>query len=529
MRFIPNFIISVNMNLSLPRVRFAPSPTGYLHVGGLRTALYNYLFAKRQGGVYALRIEDTDQSRFVEGAVESLFRSLTSLGVRHDEGIFLADPSLQDVTRASERYPDIVERGAYGPYIQSERLPLYRQYADELVASGKAYHCFCSSERLEEMRALQMAEKRAPKYDRHCRNLGEEEVASRLAAGTPSVIRLSVPDDRDIVFQDSVRGEVKISTNAFDDQVLIKSDGFPTYHLANVVDDHLMHITDVIRGEEWLPSTPKHILLYEAFGWIAPRFAHLPLLLNPDKSKLSKRQGDVAVEDYLAKGYLKEALVNFVAFLGWNPGHGETQEIFSLEELVEKFDLANVHKAGAVFDMQKLDWLNGEYIKRLPIDELFARALPFFESKDFFRVWQTTHPDIDTRTAFLKRVLVIEQDRLAKLSDVGEQNPFFFSATLDYDRDLLRWKENADADTSAALSRALELLEGASESVWSDHAALEKLLLDAAGEKRGDFLWPLRVALSGVAKSPSPFDCAWVLGREASLERLREAIGKLSA
>ncbi|MBP5993724.1 MAG: glutamate--tRNA ligase [Candidatus Moranbacteria bacterium] len=518
------------MDSVAPRVRFAPSPTGYLHVGGLRTALYNYLFARRQCGVYALRIEDTDQSRFVEGAVESLFRSLTTLGVRHDEGIFLKDESLDGVTRQSERYPDIVERGAYGPYIQSERLSLYRQYADELVASGKAYRCFCSSERLEEMRATQMAEKRAPKYDRHCRNLGAEKVASQMALGTPSVIRLAVPDDRNIIFEDSVRGEVKISTDAFDDQVLIKSDGFPTYHLANVVDDHLMEITDVIRGEEWLPSTPKHILLYEAFGWTAPRFAHLPLLLNPDKSKLSKRQGDVAVEDYLAKGYLKEALINFVAFLGWNPGHGETQEIFSLEELVAKFDLANVHKAGAVFDMQKLDWLNGEYIKRLAIDDLLERALPFFESKDFFQAWQSTHAGLssDEQSAFMKRVLVIEQDRLAKLSDVGEQNPFFFSATLEYDRDLLRWKENTDAETHEALSQALELLEKQETSVWSDHAALEKLLLEAAGDKRGDFLWPLRVALSGVAKSPSPFDCAWVLGREASLKRLRRAIEKLS-
>lgn len=518
------------MNPSVLRVRFAPSPTGYLHVGGLRTALYNYLFARRQGGVYALRIEDTDQSRFVEGAVESLFRSLTLLGVRHDEGIFLKDESLDGVTRQSERYPDIVERGAYGPYIQSERLPLYRQYADELLASGKAYRCFCTSARLEEMRALQMAEKRAPKYDRHCRNLGAEEVASLMALGTPSVIRLAVPDDRDIVFQDSVRGEVRISADAFDDQVLIKSDGFPTYHLANVVDDHLMEITDVIRGEEWLPSTPKHILLYEAFGWAAPRFAHLPLLLNPDKSKLSKRQGDVAVEDYLAKGYLKEALINFVAFLGWNPGHGETQEIFSLEELVEKFDLSNVHKAGAVFDMQKLDWLNGEYIKRLTIDELLERARPFFESKEFFRSWQSAHADLPEaeQSAFMKRVLVIEQDRLAKLADVGEQNPFFFASALEYDRDLLRWKENTGAETADALSRSLDLLEAQGDDVWSDHAALERLLLEAAGEKRGDFLWPLRVALSGVAKSPSPFDCAWVLGRETSLERLRQAIGKLS-
>ena len=345
------------------RVRFAPSPTGYLHVGGLRTALYNYLFAKKHGGVFILRIEDTDRNRFVDGALESLIRSLENLGLHHDEGPYLDGDT-------------IVERGDHGPYIQSKRLDMYRHYADELLANGHAYHCFCTSERLEKLRADQTALKQAPRYDKQCLSLSKDEVKRRIEAGEPYVIRLDVAFERgEIVFHDLVRGQVKIHAKDIDDQVLMKSDGFPTYHLANVVDDHLMEISHVIRGEEWLPSTPKHILLYEAFGWEQPEFAHLPLLLNPDKSKLSKRQGDVAVEDYLRKGYLKEALINFVALLGWNPGQGSTQEVFSLEELTFAFDINHVHKAGAVFDLRKLDWLDRkstrlnsshEWISRMP-------------------------------------------------------------------------------------------------------------------------------------------------------------------
>lgn len=482
------------------RVRFAPSPTGYLHVGGLRTALYNYLFAKRHGGTFILRVEDTDRNRFVEGALESLIQSLDNLGLRHDEGPYLKNDT-------------IIERGSHGPYIQSKRLDIYRQYADELLANGKAYHCFCTAERLEALRAEQTANKQAPKYDKHCLSLPKDEAKRRIDAGEPHVIRLDIATDRgDIVFEDIVRGTVKINAKDIDDQVLMKSDGFPTYHLANVVDDHLMEISHVIRGEEWLPSTPKHVLLYEAFGWEAPEFAHLPLLLNPDKSKLSKRQGDVAVEDYLKKGYLKEALINFVALLGWNPGDGNTQEIFSLEELVSAFDLHHVHKAGAVFDLKKLDWMNAEYIKRLPIDELYAAARPFLGT--------------DKDEAFLKRVLTVEQDRLAKLSDAGANNPFFF-AEPSYEAALLRWKDNSDDATKKALEKAHGILENLTDIEWEKRDVLERILLEAAGEKRGDFLWPLRVALTGAQKSPSPSDCAWVLGRDMSLIRIRQAIERL--
>ncbi len=493
------------------RTRFAPSPTGSLHVGGLRTALYSYLFAKNQGGDFVLRIEDTDQKRLVSGATEGLVSVLETIGLFCDEGFRLREGVCE-------------QHGNHGPYIQSERLLLYQQYASELVDRGLAYHCFCSAERLTEMREIQIAAKRAPRYDRHCLSLAPSEVETRKTAGEASVIRFRIPDDRNIEFTDLIRGTVKFHTRDMDDQVIIKSDGFPTYHLAVVVDDHFMEITHVIRGEEWLPSTPKHILIYEAFGWQPTVFAHLPLLLNPDKSKLSKRQGDVTVEDYLAKGYLKEALINFVALLGWNPGQGETQEVFTLAELREKFDLAKVNKAGAVFDIKKLDWMNAEYIKRADIDSLFARL----KTGNFLKKGLVRQaPDFMRTEASLKRVLTIEQDRLAKLSEFGEQNPFFFTEAIAYDTDLLRWKENTLALAGEALGKARAILSALDAPTWETHAELERVLLEAAGDKRGDFLWPLRVALSGAQRSPSPFDCAWVLGKTMTLQRIDTALTKL--
>jgi len=494
------------------RVRFAPSPTGYLHVGGLRTALFNYLFARKHGGTLILRIEDTDRNRFVEGAAERLMESLYRLGIRYDEGVF---PKGFETEGSGSH-------GSDGPYIQSERLDIYREYAERLVAEGKAYRCFCSPERLEELRSEQTARKLPPKYDKHCLTLSSEEVKRRVDAGEPSVIRFDVPSDRgDIVFRDMVRGEIRIDAAIIDDQVLLKSDGYPTYHLASVVDDHLMEISHVIRGEEWLPSTPKHILLYEAFGWKAPEFAHLPLLLNPDKSKLSKRQGDVAVEDYLGKGYLPEALVNFVALLGWNPGQGSTQEVFSLDGLVSAFDMAQVHRSGAVFDLRKLEWLNAHYIKKLPLDELVERVRPIIAGKDFFLA---TTPDRQT-DGFLRRVLAVEQERLGTLGEAGERNPFLFSDP-EPDPALLPWKKNTAEETKAFLLRAKKILSLVDDADWT-REKLGEILLDAAGEKRGDFLWPLRVALSGTKQSPPPQDIAWVIGKEDSLSRIDTAIGAL--
>ncbi|MBP9751664.1 MAG: glutamate--tRNA ligase [Candidatus Moranbacteria bacterium] len=504
------------------RVRFAPSPTGYMHVGNFRSALYDYLFAKKHGGVFVLRIEDTDRKRFVDGAVESLVKILSSFGIRPDEGVMWENDG-------------VTEKGSSGPYVQSKRLDLYRRYVDELVADGKAYRCFCSPERLEDVRAEQTKNGQAPKYDRHCLHLSEEEVRKNMEAGQRHVIRMIVPDDRDIAFTDLVRGEVRFHSRDVDDQVLMKSDGFPTYHLANVVDDHLMGITHVIRGEEWLSSTPKHVLLYEAFGWEAPEFAHLPLLLNPDRSKLSKRQGDVAVEDYLAKGYLPEAIINFVALLGWNPGQGSTQEIFSLEELVNRFDLSGVNKSGAVFDQKKLDWMNAEYIKRLSVDELYERALPFLSEKKFFKEWRMENGECLPETlrvakqaesdadvdVFVKRVLTVEQDRLVKLADVGDENPFFFVGPT-VEKAMLPWKKSTEAGAKEALGRALDILLSVADADWS-RERLGEILLEAAGDDRGGFLWPLRVALSGKEKSPPPSDIAWIIGRGSTLSRIKSA------
>ncbi|NTW90248.1 MAG: glutamate--tRNA ligase [Candidatus Moranbacteria bacterium] len=508
------------------RVRFAPSPTGYLHVGGLRTALYNYLFAKKHQGAFILRIEDTDRDRFVDGALESLVRSLEGIGLVPTEGVMLLeDPHISEraVSRHSNTYPGVSEVGSHGPYIQSERLHIYRKYAEKLIASGHAYRCFCSRERLDLLREKQTANHEAPKYDKLCASLSSEEVADRIAAGEPSVVRLNVPNDRgDIVFRDLVRGDVCIHANNVDDQILVKTDGYPTYHLASVVDDHLMEVTHVIRGEEWLPSTPKHVLLYEAFGWEPPIFAHLTLLLNPDKSKLSKRQGDVAVEDYLSKGYLPEALINFVAFLGWNPGQGSTKEVFSLSELAEAFDFAQVNKAGAVFDTRKLDWLNAQYIKAMTVEELTRKALPFLRKKTYF----VSAPDERKADDYLHRVVTIGQERLTVLSAIGDEHAFLFTEP-DIDPSLLPWKGNSPEETAEALENAKRILTDVTDSDWT-RERLGEILLEAAGEKRGDFLWPLRVALSGAKQSPPPQDIAWVIGKTYTLSRISSALESLT-
>jgi len=514
------------MNLEknpIVRVRFAPSPTGSLHVGGLRTALYNYLFAKKSNGVMILRLEDTDRKRFVTGSSEELIHSLQWAGLNWNEGVFSEKFKSQFSNikfEESKDYPEIIEVGEYGPYIQSERLNIYQKYAQQLVADKKAYYCFCEPERLTEMKTQQIANKKAPMYDRHCLiNLSADQINQNLKKKCPYTIRLKVPRDEKIIFQDLIRGKISFETNTIDDQVLIKSDGFPTYHLANIVDDHLMGITHVIRAEEWLPSTPKHILLYQSLGWKIPFFAHLPLLLSTEKKKLSKRQGDVAVDDYIKKGYLKEALINFIALLGWNPGNGKVQEIFSLEELVSEFEISKVHKAGAIFDLKKLDWINSQYIKKMSLEELFEKIFPFLEKKEFF----LQSAPICKSPEYIKKVLAIEQERLLKLSDVGQENKFFFTKILSYEAELLIWKDADKKKTQVALEKAETILKAFNQSDWQ-RDNLNKTLLEAAGENRGEFLWPLRVALTGESKSPSPSDVAWVIGREVALERIREAL-----
>ena len=378
------------------RTRFAPSPTGYLHVGGLRTALYSYLIAKKNKGTFILRIEDTDQTREVEHAVENLIDSLNWAGIEFDEGP--------------------IKGGPYGPYVQSERLDIYHKYANQLIEAGHAYYCTCSTERLEQLRQRQMASKLPPAYDRHCRNLNIQP-----KPGEPHVIRMKVPLDGEITFNDLIHGNITFSYRNVDDQVLIKSDGYPTYHLAVVVDDHLMKISHVIRGEEWISSTPKHILLYEYFGWEVPLIAHLPLILNPDRSKLSKRQGDVAVEDYRAKGYLKDALINFIALLGWNPG--DTRELFSMDDLIKEFSLERINKSGAVFNIEKLRWMNEQHIRIKTDQELLEMLKPIIAQRSLGTFSDT----------YLLNIIALMKERVTFVSDFIDNCKYFYQDPTTFD------------------------------------------------------------------------------------------------
>jgi glutamyl-tRNA synthetase len=494
--------------------RFAPSPTGYLHVGGLRTALYSYLLARQSGGRFILRIEDTDRERFVEGGIENILQSLYFAHITPDEGVILQDGKP-------------AQTGAHGPYIQSEKLGVYRKYAEQLVAEGHAYYCFCTPERLAEVREYRQANKLPPGYDGHCKNLSVEEITERLAREERHVIRLSMPDDGETTFIDLIRGEVTFKNADVDDQVLLKSDGFPTYHLAVVVDDHDMDVTHVIRGEEWISSTPKHIMLYNYFGWEMPQFAHLPLLLNADKSKLSKRQGDVAVLDYRDKGYLPEALVNFVAFLGWNPG--TEAELFTLDALVEAFHLSKVQKAGAVFNLEKLDWFNREYLKKMRADEL-ATYLDRFMPKELKEA-----PAYNL--AYLERLAPIIVERISKGADLSEMHAAgelaYLFAPQAYAAESLIWKalkEDSErtAKTKTHLQKVLSKIEEINVTDF-DQAHVKAAIWEyAESAGRGEVLWPMRYALSGRDKSPDPFQLAELLGKTETIARLNQAIDLLS-
>ena len=488
-------------------------------MGGLRTALYNYLFAKHNNGDFILRIEDTDKARFVEGSVEDLARILDLTGLKYSEGVF------------TDNSGKIAQKGDFGPYMQSERLDIYKKYIDELIKNDYAYFCFCSQERLEEMRKDQQTRKIAPMYDGKCRGLSKAEVKNLIKKKTPYVIRLKTPKSGFTEFKDLIYGKIKIANETIDDQVLIKSDGYPTYHFANVIDDHLMEISHVVRGEEWLPSTPKHILLYKAFGWDIPEFAHLPLLLNPDKSKLSKRQGDVAVEDYLNKGYLPEALLNFILLLGWNPKTEE--EIFSLDEMIKRFDLSGVNKYGAVFNIEKLDWINGFYIRGTSIEELTKLCVPYLIEAGLIEKvssikYQVLSTGEEVGFDYLKKVVALEQERMKKLSEIGELVKFIFVDKLEYDEDLLIWKKMSSEKVKNNLELAYRELEKINEKNFTENN-LEKVLRDLMerkGIKTGELLWSLRVSLTGLKGSPGPFEVGGVLGKEKVLERIREGIKK---
>lgn len=491
------------------KTRFAPSPTGLLHVGGLRTALFAYLFAKKNGGQFFIRIEDTDRERFVEGGMENILRSLYWAGVIPDGGVMLdAD------------HKTIIQKGDAGPYIQSQRLDIYKPYVEKLIADNNAYHCFCTKERLDNLRKTQEANKMAPGYDGYCRNFNKEEIQKKINAGEKYVVRMRMPKEGTTKFTDLVRGEVEFENSLIDDQVLLKSDGFPTYHLAVVVDDHLMGITHAIRAEEWLPSTPKHITLYKMFGWEAPQFAHLSLLVNEQKQKLSKRHGDVSVQDFRDKGYLPEALVNFIAFLGWNPG--DEREIFSLSELEKEFSFERVGKPAAVFNYEKLNWFNGQYIKKMDTMALADLCVSVLKNEGVLK-----SKDVDME--WMEKVVLLAKDRLNKLTELPELVGFIFADRLEYEPSLLVWKKSDMNESKDRLEKLIKFLDDLVPESWTKEL-LEKEIVEWIKKNNftvGEVLWPMRTALSGQKNSPGPFEIADVLGKEKTLNRLQTAKARL--
>ncbi|MBK5252667.1 MAG: glutamate--tRNA ligase [Peptostreptococcaceae bacterium] len=482
------------------RVRFAPSPTGYVHIGGLRTALYNYLFAAQQNGAYLLRIEDTDRTRLVEGAVENIIEALDWTGIHHNEGPFVDDEG------------NLREKGDFGPYIQSNRLEIYREYIDRLLESGHAYHCFCTKERLDNLRNDQKAMGKITKYDGLCRGISLAEARKRVADGEPHVIRLKLPVNHDIVFNDLVRGRVSVNTDDMDDQVLMKSDGFPTYHLAVIVDDHLMGITHIIRGEEWVPSTPKHVYIYEAFGWEVPQFVHLPNILNSEKKKLSKRQGDVAVGDFKKKGYLPEALVNYIAMVGWAPE--DNQEIMSMEELIKKFSLDRVSKSGGVFDVDKLNWVSAHYIREADIDRLTRLCIPYLKEAGLI-----SEKDCKERYDWIRLVVKVSRDNLSYLSQIGDEAKIFFGKEVAV--------ENDEAMELLRMEHVPELLRVLKEKVKEAEIidaefgkTIFKTLKKETGVKGKNLFMPVRIALTGQMHGPEMVEIIEVLGRDTIIERI---------
>lgn len=478
------------------RTRFAPSPTGYMHIGNLRTALYEYLIAKSQGGKFILRIEDTDQGRLVEGSVDLIYKTLEMTGLQHDEG------------------PDV--GGEYGPYVQSERMGMYMKYALELVEKGEAYYCFCTKERLESLKESNAEGAAFAKYDRHCLGLSKEEVQAKLDAGEPFVIRQKMPDTGSTTFSDVVYGDITVENAELDDQILMKADGYPTYNFANVVDDHLMNITHVVRGSEYLSSTPKYNLLYKAFGWEPPVYVHLPAVMRDAHHKLSKRHGDKSFEDLVNEGYVVEAIVNYIALLGWSPS--DNTEIFSLKELEEKFNIAGLSKSPAIFDIKKLTWMNGEYLKAMDFDKFFALAEPKLKEA------------LDGTDLDLKKIAELLQKRLETLNDIPGLVSFF-KELPEYSTELYTHKKMKTNDEIAlsSLQAAVPVLEGIAD--WNVDTIHDTLmaLVGELGIKNGQLLWPVRTALSGEQTSPGgAMELADILGKEESLRRIKKGIEMLS-
>ena len=477
------------------RTRFAPSPTGYMHIGNLRSALYAYLFARKNKGAFLLRIEDTDQERYVEGAVEVIYETLQSVGMDWDEG------------------PD--KGGDYGPYVQSERKTLYLPYAEQLIESGHAYRCFCTKEELEERRAEASARGETFKYDKHCLHLSKDEIQGKLDAGVPCVIRQNVPEEGTTTFHDLLFGSITVENSTLDDNVLIKADGMPTYNFANVVDDHLMAITHVMRGMEYLSSAPKYDLLYQAFGWEIPQYIHMPPIMKDAQHKLSKRTGDASFQDLIAKGYLKEAVLNYIALLGWNPG--DDREKFTLPELIDAFDISGMSKSPAIFDPMKLTWLNAEYIRALPPEEFTSYAAPYYKEAGI------GHMD----TSVLCRIL---QPRTEVFTQVPPMVDFFTALDESYGAELFTNKKSkTDSEVSkSVLDMVIPALEALPE--WTEEA-LHSLLIGMAeqkGMKNGTLLWPVRIALAGKLVTPGgAIEIAYLLGREEAMRRLHVGRKKL--
>ena len=482
--------------MSKVRTRFAPSPTGRMHVGNLRTALYAYLIAKHEDGSFMLRIEDTDQERFVEGALDIIYRTLAKTGLVHDEG------------------PD--KDGGYGPYVQSERNAqgIYLKYAKQLIEQGDAYYCFCTKERLESLKSS-VGEKEIAMYDKHCLHLSKEEIEEKLANGEPYVIRFNMPTEGTTTFQDDIYGAITVPNNELDDLILIKSDGYPTYNFANVVDDHLMGITHVVRGNEYLSSSPKYNRIYEAFGWEIPTYVHCPLITNEEHKKLSKRSGHSSYEDLVEQGFLTEAIVNYVALLGWCPE--DNREIFSLEDLVKVFDYHHMSKSPAVFDIQKLRWMNGEYMKAMDDDKFYEMALPYLK--------QVITEDLD-----LRKIAGMVKTRIEVLPDIADLIDFF-EAVPEYDIAMYthkKMKTNPEISLEV-LEKILPVLEGTED--YSNDAMYELLCGFAKenGYKNGQILWPIRTALSGKQMTPAgATEILEILGKEESIRRIKAAIEKLS-
>lgn len=479
------------------RTRYAPSPTGSMHVGNLRTALYEYLVAKSQGGTFVLRIEDTDRERYVEGAVDIIYNTLKSAGISHDEG------------------PDV--GGDFGPYVQSERKDMYLPYAQQLIDEGKAYRCFCTKERLEKLQEDSVG----GGYDRHCRDISKEESDRLAAQGVPFVIRQKMPLEGSTTFEDAVYGSITVENSELQDQILIKTDGYPTYNFANVIDDHTMGITHVVRGSEYLSSTPKYNLLYEAFGWEIPTYIHLPLIMGKDEdgnvSKLSKRHGSTSFEDLVKEGYLPQAIINYIALLGWCPK--DNQEIFSMDELIGVFSVDGISKSPAIFDYDKLEWMNGEYIKRMSLDEFAAVAEPYLKQ------------GIKNESIDLKKVAAILQQRVTRLTQIPDMISFF-DVQPEYEKELfVNKKSKTNLENSpVVLQMVIDKLK-ALES-W-DHDSIHDCLINLAQEqglKNGTVMWPARIAVSGKTVTPGgAIEILDILGREEAIGRMEKGLAKLNA